>query len=781
MAELGALAAGLFGHDIVSCSAGTTRLRDAERRRLGREQSSACPALALALGERRIGCVGFPLCSISSHGKVAREIRVSRVVADRAIAEVFTDRESNSLRSSGEDEDERSQLMVSRENFSGAVEAEEFSLKGDGSEGRVVGPGDDQSSAIGDLHGLDTKSGECSVAQSWKDKLREEKKNHWFSDLGPGRLCMVEQIVGRLQCAGVHGSTLNSLLAPFAGMVSVRVATLVFRRLPKVTEPLGFYDWVKKHQPGLEANRPMYHALVQCLLQKRHWAGVETILYEMGSKENCLPDGALYRKMIKTASDAGNSKLANKWLQKMLQSGLVPILPTWNLVLAAFARDGRFAEVFSVYEQLKDHDRPADRITYCALLSACRNAGRVHEAREIVAQMKSRGMQPNRIVYSVLVDLYGKAGMPDSATATFREMEKAGYEPDQVAYNTLIHAYARAGWIEDANDAFDRAIKLGGHIDPVIFSTMINMYANVGSVETARDLLEAMKEFQFEKKHYQYAYSILINAYTRVGQLREPIKLFEEMQAAGYPVNDRIYTTMLNVYFKVGRHRCAEALFQDMIETGKCRNVVAFGTMINIYGRMGRLEDAVRIFNSLKASGLKGNTVIYNTLIYCQGRNGNLSAVEEYVKEMKAAPLELDRVTYSSLIKAYNKSGRPCDAIRTYNEMRSAGVHLDKLVVGTMVNTFGKLKRYEELVQLLEDTRQERVWPDERLLRSVVDVYDAMQLADCSPDAFSTLGELVIAMEKAVYRQHGAKVRYSCTENRHQSALGYESEGEIAS
>ncbi|BFI15736.1 protein MpPPR_45 [Marchantia polymorpha subsp. ruderalis] len=400
---------------------------------------------------------------------------------------------------------------------------------------------------------------------------------HGRADRGQIAMCWST----RVDIEFFHGSTLS------AG-VSVRSDSSVSEiALGKVTDPLGFYDWMKKHPSGLEANRPMY-ALLQCHLQKRHWAGLEIIImYKMGSKKNCLADAALYKKMIKIATDYGNTKLANKWLQKMLWSGFVPSLLTWNLVLVAFARDGRFAEVFSVYEQLKDHNRPPERIIYCALLSACQNADRVQEAQDIVAHMKCRGML-------------------DSATATFREMEKAGYEPDQVAYNALIHAYARA----DANDAFDQAIKLGGRIDPVVFSTMINI---------ARDLLEAMKEFRFEKKHWQCVVSILIKTYAKVGQLWEPIKLFEEMHAVGYPVNNRIHTTMLNVYFKVGRHRCAEALFLDMIETGKCRNMVAFGTMINIYGRMGRCR-------------LKGNTAIYNTLIYCHGRNGNLIVVEEYVK-----------------------------------------------------------------------------------------------------------------------------------------------------
>ncbi|OAE23951.1 hypothetical protein AXG93_1217s1640 [Marchantia polymorpha subsp. ruderalis] len=291
------------------------------------------------------------------------------------MAEVFTSSESNFLRSSGEDENERSPLMAFCENFPDAVEAEEYSLKDDGSESRVVGP----------ALSTDWTRSQMS-AQSWKDKLRKVKNN---------------------QCVRSDSSVSEIALG-------------------KVTDPLGFYDWMKKHPSGLEANRPMY-ALLQCHLQKRHWAGLEIIImYKMGSKKNCLADAALYKKMIKIATDYGNTKLANKWLQKMLWSGFVPSLLTWNLVLVAFARDGRFAEVFSVYEQLKDHNRPPERIIYCALLSACQNADRVQEAQDIVAHMKCRGML-------------------DSATATFREMEKAGYEPDQVAYNALIHAYARAG------------------------------------------------------------------------------------------------------------------------------------------------------------------------------------------------------------------------------------------------------------------------------------------------------------------------------------------------
>ncbi|KAL2629025.1 hypothetical protein R1flu_013711 [Riccia fluitans] len=667
---------------------------------------------------------------VSCRSKATREIRVSSVVADRAIAEVYTDSESSV--------ESRTLLVVPREDFSGAVGSEEFVLSREIENGAFVQSID--ATGTNGSREAGKAATESYVSKSWKDKLREDsRKNHWWADAaGSGRLCMAEEIVSKIHSfVGVRPSKLSHLLAPFAGKVSLRVATLVFRRLPEKSVPLEFYSWFKEHHPELDVSLPTYNALVQCLLRGRQWVGVETVVREMGKKGQ-FANGRLYQHIIKAASNAGNPKIAVRWLQKLLANeGLSPPpLSTWNAVLACCARDGNFSEAFSVHEQLKAHGFVTDRITYCALLSACRNAGKVKEAEEILCEMKSRGMQPNRIVYSVLVDLYGKAGMPDYAAAVFKEMENAGYQPDQVAYNTLIHAFVKSGMIDDASRAFDRALNLGGHIDPVIFSTMINMYSKAGLVVRAEGVLQIMEKYKFEGNHYQYAYTILINAYARVGQFREAVRLFDKLQTAGHHVSDRIFTAMLNVYFKVGRLRCAEELFQEMTGRLKCRNIVAFGTMINIYGRVGRLEDAVRVFDCLKASGFRGNTVIYNTLIYCQGKNGNLHAVEQYVNEMKSARVELDRVTYSSLIKAYNKSGKPCDAIRLYNEMRSAGVTLDKVVVGTMVNTFGKLKRYEELVQLLENTSVERVVPDERLLRSVIDVYDTTQLEDCPPGTF---------------------------------------------
>ncbi|KAL3687040.1 hypothetical protein R1sor_013349 [Riccia sorocarpa] len=700
--------------------------------------------------------------------KGSREIRVLSIVADRTTtAEVYTDSELSV--------EPGTLLVVPREDFSGAVGSKEFILLRASEDGALVQSIEEKNTnAVREANETGTES---SLSKSWKDKLREENRNrHWWADAaGSGRLCMAEQIVSRINSvASGRALNLSSLLVPFSGKVSLRVAALVFSGLHDKCAPIEFYSWFRQHQPELDVNFTLYYSLLQCLLRVRQWAGVETLVREMTRKGH-FPNGRLYRQIIKAASDAGNPKVAIKWLQKMLANGdSSPPLSTWNTVLASCARDGSFSEAVALYEQLKDHGLVINRLTYCAILSACRNEGKVQEAEEILCEMKSRGMQPNRIIYSVLVDLYGKAGMPDSAAAVFKEMEKAGYQPDQVAYNTLIHAFVKSGMIDDASRAFDRAINLGGNIDPVIFATMINMYSNVGLVERARAVLNSMEKYNFEDKHYEYAYTLLINAYARVGQFREAIKLFDEMQTAGHHVCDRIFTAMLNIYFKVGRLRCAEQLFQEMTATGKCRNVVAFGTMINVYGRNGRLDDAVRVFDCLKASGSIGNTVIYNTLIYCQGKNGNLHAVEQYVNEMKSARLKPDRVTYSSLIKAYNKSGKPCDAIRIYYEMRSAGVTLDKLVVGTMVNTFGKLRRYEELVQLLEDTRQERVVPDERLLRSVIDVYDTTQLEDCPRGLFSRFGELLIAMEQAVNRHYGGGGGFSCTEDEDQNSPEYE-------
>ena len=77
------------------------------------------------------------------------------------------------------------------------------------------------------------------------------------------------------------------------------------------------------------------------------------------------------------------------------------------------------------------------------LIGALVRAGNSSTAEALLQRMGSLGLQPDTVTFASLMDP-ARSAPPSQAVSWLQSMQQAGVEPDTLCYNKVIASYARA-------------------------------------------------------------------------------------------------------------------------------------------------------------------------------------------------------------------------------------------------------------------------------------------------------------------------------------------------
>ncbi|KAJ1691726.1 hypothetical protein LUZ63_015881 [Rhynchospora breviuscula] len=120
---------------------------------------------------------------------------------------------------------------------------------------------------------------------------------------------------------------------------------------------------------GLRPDKITYSIVIEVLARCGHLDETETVFAEM--QQDWVPDEPVYGLMVDLWGKAGNVDKAMFWYQSMLNAGLRPNVPTCNSLLSAFLRTQRYADAYSVLQNMPNLGLVPSLQTYTLLLSYC--------------------------------------------------------------------------------------------------------------------------------------------------------------------------------------------------------------------------------------------------------------------------------------------------------------------------------------------------------------------------------------------------------------------------
>ncbi|KAJ4847674.1 hypothetical protein Tsubulata_038079 [Turnera subulata] len=232
---------------------------------------------------------------------------------------------------------------------------------------------------------------------------------------------------------------------------------------------------------------------------------------------------------------------------KLLSELEEPDTVSWNIVIAACARDGHFREAAELFKQMHTDQVHPDNYTYVSILTVCSELCNLALGSSIHALLiKTNFGRCDAFVCNLLIDMYGKCGSVESSVKLFDSMA----ERNLITWTALISALGINGRSHEALLRFKEMESLGFGPDKVTFIAVLTACRHGALVKEGIELFAKMHSYGIEPEldHYH----CLVDLLAKNGHLEEAEKVISSMP---FPPNALIWRSFLK---GCRRHRNAE-------------------------------------------------------------------------------------------------------------------------------------------------------------------------------------------------------------------------------
>ncbi|KAK3274276.1 hypothetical protein CYMTET_17536 [Cymbomonas tetramitiformis] len=299
------------------------------------------------------------------------------------------------------------------------------------------------------------------------------------------------------------------------------------------------------------------------------------------------PNVVTYSALISACEKSGRWREAMKVFFDMRRDKVKPNSTTYNALISACEKGVQWELALEVFDWMKEQKVEADTITYSALISACEKGGQWQKAMQVFGWMSMAGVKANVVTYSALISACEKGAQWELALEVFEEMKRAGVNANQTTFNALISACEKgsqwrralevAAWMDEAGipkcgalpcfvlwrSAVRCPALCFGAVRRSAVAALLCGLAQCGALpcfvllarSAVRCLLCGLAQcgalpcfvlwaqcgalpcFVLWRSADTITYSALISACAKGSELSRAFKLYDEMSAAGVPVN----------------------------------------------------------------------------------------------------------------------------------------------------------------------------------------------------------------------------------------------------
>ncbi|ONK58246.1 uncharacterized protein A4U43_C09F10130 [Asparagus officinalis] len=317
-----------------------------------------------------------------------------------------------------------------------------------------------------------------------------------------------------------------------------------------------FQDMVDE---GCIINHESYTALVSAYSRSGLLDQAFSILEKMKVTDGCYPDVHTYSILIKSCLQFFEFDKAQILLADMKSFGIQPNTCIYNILIDAYGRKSRFAEMeAALLEMLQNRDCEPDIWTMNATLRAFGRSGQIEMMEKCYDKFQSSGIAPSIKTFNILLDSYGKSKKYEKMSAVMEYMQKYYFSWTVVTYNVVIDAFGRAGDLKQMEYLF-RLMK-SERIKPncVTLCSLVRAYGRVEKVEKIKAVMRHIENSDVLLDNVFF--NCLVDAYGRVGCLVEMREVLEIMKKRGCVPDKITCRTMIKAYVSRGidDHRVQE-------------------------------------------------------------------------------------------------------------------------------------------------------------------------------------------------------------------------------
>lgn len=252
-----------------------------------------------------------------------------------------------------------------------------------------------------------------------------------------------------------------------------------------------------EHKIGIKPSEYHYSCILSACAEKRLLSLGKKIHHHI-MENNCPQNIFLKNTLINMYGRCGSLEKAIE-IFKSIEVSETDI-HTWNVMISAFAVNGKGKEALNLFEQMQREGRQPDEITMIHILNAYNNLGLVQEALDIFYNLESKfKTKPNAKHCNIIVYGLSRVGrLQDAEDFIDNYMRKYGIESIIVPWLTLLDACHKYMDLVRAEKVSQIIINL----DPTnktVYDILSNIYAKTGNAAKIDELQKVMDKKGIKK------------------------------------------------------------------------------------------------------------------------------------------------------------------------------------------------------------------------------------------------------------------------------------------
>merc|ERR1719443_1594529 len=214
---------------------------------------------------------------------------------------------------------------------------------------------------------------------------------------------------------------------------------------------------------------------------------------------------------------------------------------------------------------------------------------------------------------------------------------------------------------------------------------------------------------------FSVAYAMIIRGFAQQKDLTKALECYEEMKSHGTKASVVVLNTLMDACSRVGDMRAAAKLFQDMEESECVPDLITYSTLIKGYCFSNDLEEALQLFGLMQEKGIKPDAIVFNSLLDGCAKKGAPALCEQVMRDMAAAGVVPSNHSASIMIKLYGRCKDLEAAFKVINEMpRKYNFRANNAVYTCLMSACITNGRQDKAMDLRTRMLDEGIYPDER-------------------------------------------------------------------
>ncbi|KAI3953644.1 hypothetical protein MKW98_017468 [Papaver atlanticum] len=315
-------------------------------------------------------------------------------------------------------------------------------------------------------------------------------------------------------------------------------------------------------------------------------------------------------------------------------------------------------------------------------------------------QMISKSVEPDHFTFTFLLKACTELPAPDVGKQLHCQISKLGLEFNPYVRNKLIHLYSISGSIADARKLFDKSTDL----DIVTWNSMLEAYADGKDRESLHKLFHEMPYRDV------VSWNTVIGFYVQVGEFKEAVEMFRQMQEKGQLANRVTLISVLSAVAHLGALAQGSWLHSYIDKNHINLDENLGSALINMYAKCGCLDGAIQAFENTS----KKSVDTWNSMISGFAANGQSSKVIGLFAKMESLRVQPNAITFSCVLNACSHGGLVEEGVKYFRKMSEIyKIKPDIAHYGCMVDLFSRaalFDRAEDIIRTMPMKPDKVMW-----------------------------------------------------------------------